>query len=220
VEDVRCLDPKVKVIWLSPLLLVAGIFTLLGFAAYLVVPPEVALYGVQRNSIPLLVLALDALACIPVYIYSELVYRNFTFTLTDTNILVRQGVITRKSTIIPYVAIQDITSERSLLERLLGIATIEIETAGSSRLASETYIPGIANKDALIAEIMAMVNAAKSAHAEREGQRPLPSAERILLAILRELRRIGESIGKPGKQNSNGGPPSAYEQYERFKKEK
>ena len=162
-DEARHLDPKVKLLWMLPTAATLAAFVFIGLAISVLVPGEFSIIGISKGDAPIFIIVAAVLLCAPVYFWIELTYSNFTYELRQSDIVVREGVFTRKTTVIPYVTIQDISSERTVLERALGLATLEIETAGSSRIASETLIPGISNKDSLIAEIMRRVQSAKGA---------------------------------------------------------
>ena len=140
------------------------------------------------------------------YSWMEMIYGNFTYELDDNEIVIRQGVIGRRTTVIPYATIQDITAERSAAERLLGIATLEIETAGSLRLASEITLPGIAEKDTLVRELTHRAEKAKNTMGQ-ETRTQGTDASHLLSEILAELKAIDLHLSHPVKnsrKNSTG----------------
>ena len=59
-------------------------------------------------------------------------YRRFEYELTEDTFDVRSGVISRRDREIPYRRIQNVDVSRSVLQRLLGIAAVDLETAGGS----------------------------------------------------------------------------------------
>ena len=59
-------------------------------------------------------------------------YWRFSYRITPKQIVIQSGVITRKNRSIPIERIQNIQIERSLVARVLGLAKVKIETAGSS----------------------------------------------------------------------------------------
>lgn len=59
-------------------------------------------------------------------------YWRFSYRITPKQIVVQSGVLTRKNRSIPTERIQNIQIERSLVARVLGLAKVKIETAGSS----------------------------------------------------------------------------------------
>jgi uncharacterized membrane protein YdbT with pleckstrin-like domain len=191
----RRLDSNVRLLWLFPVFLAAAVFWLVASLVYLALPAEVTLFGLDKWGFSLaLVASIIILILIPISVWEHFNYINFTYQLTETDIIVREGVITRKSTVIPYSKIQDITTERNFVERMLGLATLEIETAGSSRIASETRIPGIANKDALIEEIMEIAKRSKQPREEEEGHSGGGFSEPLMGEMLKELKSISSKL--------------------------
>jgi len=86
-------------------------------------------------------------------------YLNFHYSLKDEGLTIDYGIIFKKSTTIPYDRIQNINIERSLIDRLLGLSRISVETAGSSSgqsinvtggytAKSEGYIPALSLESA------------------------------------------------------------------------
>jgi len=208
-SDIRKLSPKVKLVWEFPTILTIAIFWVVASLAYAVLPENSA-FGLSHLAFPFaLLLALLALVALPVHIWTSLIYRSFTFELTDKEMVIREGVITRKTTVIPYARIQDIRSERTVIERLLGLATLEIETAGSAKAASETLLPGIENKDKLIAELMERVEKAKGGSGVGEEAAVEGSMQKVLSEVLKELKTISsklDNLGSPGASGARGEP--------------
>lgn len=58
-------------------------------------------------------------------------YRSWRFELTDEWIHARWGVITRHAATIPRNRVQTLTSENGPLDRLLGLTSITVHTAGA-----------------------------------------------------------------------------------------
>lgn len=77
--------------------------------------------------------------------YSVLWVRLFGYELADKEVKIEKGVISKSYDSIPYSRIQNVGIERSLLERILGISTLQIHTAGHSGQGSgaEGNIPGV-----------------------------------------------------------------------------
>lgn len=225
---VRHLDPKVRIIWLFPTATALLMFLLIGIAGAAFAPGDFSILGISKQGILPIVAAIAVIGWVAAYISIKLTFDHFTYELGGRDIVIREGLFTRKTTVIPYVMIQDISSERTPLERFFGLATLEIETAGSSRIASETLLPGIANKDALIAEIMLKVTSAKGVSAQN-GQHTASSTERLLEDILKELKTLTSKLetqqpknnrNSNNAANSAAGRKSAFDEYEAFRKKK
>lgn len=82
--------------------------------------------------------------------YSVLWVRLFGYELADKEVKIEKGVISKSYDSIPYSRIQNVGIERSLLERILGISTLQIHTAGHSGQGSgaEGNVPGVEKAEA------------------------------------------------------------------------
>jgi putative membrane protein len=61
-----------------------------------------------------------------------LLWRRHRYALTDRAIYIREGLFSPRLWIVPFEKAQTISLRRSLLQRRLGLATIEVDTAGAS----------------------------------------------------------------------------------------
>lgn len=94
---------------------------------------------------------------IGLFLVSLLVYNNFTFEVDSDGLKIEQGVVHRNHVSVPYEQIQNVNIERSISDRLLGLAKVSIETAGQAstpsnnsitRSRAEAYLPGLHVRDA------------------------------------------------------------------------
>ncbi|MFV0254342.1 MAG: PH domain-containing protein [Beutenbergiaceae bacterium] len=56
-------------------------------------------------------------------------WRTTTYTLTDRRVITRRGIIHKSGHDIPLARINNVTYQRSLLDRILGCGTLELTTA-------------------------------------------------------------------------------------------
>lgn len=78
---------------------------------------------------------LGALAIIIVVaIIAYLKYLNFTFFLDDVNeeFVIRKGILTKSRIAIPLDKIQQVNINQSLIQKIIGVHALEVDTAGSS----------------------------------------------------------------------------------------
>lgn len=116
-------------------------------------------------------------------------YESFQFEMLEEGILICEGVITKNERHIPYGRIQNLNIVRGIIQRQFGIATLLIETAGSSAVAksphmtAEGQIPGIRDPNALVQQILPKLGY------KREGLTVgIPSEEKALeIDVLREI---------------------------------
>lgn len=64
--------------------------------------------------------------------YEVAYYRRFDYELTDDTLDIGSGVISRREREIPYARIQNVDVSRNVIQRALGIAAVDLETAGGS----------------------------------------------------------------------------------------
>ncbi|QIG80610.1 PH domain-containing protein [Stakelama tenebrarum] len=77
--------------------------------------------------------AWPVLAAIPFIVGAALLQRRYHgYALREDSLQVRRGVLTRRQWVLPYDRIQMVTLHRTLLQRLFGVATVLISTAGET----------------------------------------------------------------------------------------
>lgn len=83
----------------------------------------------------------------PVHIVLRLLpYHGWGYQLREWDLLVRRGVLTREYIAIPLARVQRVDTSSSLFERLLGLTTLTVRTAGTR--AARTRIPGLPSERA------------------------------------------------------------------------
>lgn len=114
-------------------------------------------FRITSGTISNFALGAAAVFLIPYMLYVELKYRYFNFDIGERVIHVRKGIIRIAKFTIPYENIQSINIDEHILDRILGISTIKIETAASKTLESEIILPGVDDARNLMGEIMEKV---------------------------------------------------------------
>lgn len=79
-------------------------------------------------------------------VYMVLRYRSWSFEVKDDAVYLERGVFSRVKTIVPLVRIQHVDAKQTPLERITGLASVVIYTAGSQ--GSDARIPGLKPKRA------------------------------------------------------------------------
>jgi len=89
------------------------------------------------------------------YVWAKLSYENYKYELTDDSFRKELGVIYKKYVSIPYERIQNIDIYRGILDRLLGLSNLHVQTAGASsamnyrgmwRGGAEGKLPGLSKE--------------------------------------------------------------------------
>lgn len=101
-------------------------------------------------------------------VYSYLNYRNFTFYIDEENdeFIVNDGIINKTKTSIQLHKIQQVNIKQNLIQRLIGVYALDVDTAGSDK--KEGNIKAISHQLAI---------ALKSRLLENEGERSMVSED-------------------------------------------
>lgn len=124
------LHPRIQFIWIIKVLIFSG---LVGFAATL---------AGMFFEIPTRAIALTVAGIIVVgTIHAIARYRHWGYEIRDDSLYLKRGVLTEVRTIVPHVRIQHVDSSRTPIERILGLASAVVYTAGSR--GADVRIPGL-----------------------------------------------------------------------------
>ncbi len=103
---------------------------------------------------PLIFGLITILAIVVLFSIAIWAYNNFTYEVTEDGLLIEFGIIHHKTISVPFDQVQNVNIERSVVDRMLNLARISIETAGSAvtqpiqviggyTARSEAYLPGL-----------------------------------------------------------------------------
>ena len=62
-------------------------------------------------------------------------WRTTTYTLTNRRLITRSGILDKVSMDLPLARVNDVASERSLLDRVFGCGTLRVQTAGEGAVS-------------------------------------------------------------------------------------
>lgn len=68
-------------------------------------------------------------------------YRSWSFEIREDHVYLEHGVLVKVYTMVPFVRIQHVDTQRNILDRVLGLSTVIIYTAGSR--GADVSIPGL-----------------------------------------------------------------------------
>lgn len=108
---------------------------------------------------PTLTLALFGFYLVILYLIAVIVYNHFLFSVEQEGLRIEYGIINKRHVTIPYVQIQNVNITGTLIDRILGITKLEIESAGSTypdkrdivggtRSKAEGFLPGLTRREA------------------------------------------------------------------------
>ena len=123
--------------------LIAGLITSAVLAAILTIPVVLQLQFPGLTGFTAIFILLAAVTGV----YTFYRYRAWGFEVRDDHLYLEHGVIVKTYSMVPFVRIQHVDTQRSPVDRLLGLSHIVVYTAGSS--GADVTIPGLKPEDAV-----------------------------------------------------------------------
>ncbi|WP_049895467.1 PH domain-containing protein [Halopiger xanaduensis] len=100
--------------------------------------------------------------------YGVAYYYRFGYQITEDTVDVASGVFARRSREIPYGRIQNVDIRQGVVQRLLGVAVVSIETAGGGTTEATLSVVGEDEADRLQAEIRRRTAGVKERRQEQD----------------------------------------------------
>lgn len=130
------LDPAVRYYWLIGALV--GAVPLTVFVTLLAVGVNELLTPIPVGNVAA---ATFGLGSVLGGVRSLLRYRSWEYVVREESLYLRRGVLTHVRTVVPYVRVQHIDTRRGALERLFGLSSLVVYTAGSR--GADVTVPGL-----------------------------------------------------------------------------
>ena len=153
-SGVMNLDPKA--VWIFFVRSISGLIFLFVFLSFTIIPIILDMFddfNLANFFVAIIVLFL-ALVAFSFY-WAKLTYKNYTYELTDHEFKKESGVILKKYVNISYDQVQNVREFRGIMDRILGLADLNIFTAGSGSMGGgrygaigEGYLPGLSREQA------------------------------------------------------------------------
>lgn len=166
-------DPKYRL----KLFLIAAVVGLLGlFSTFAVAIPIGLDEGGNALMIALLIgIGLNALYLIPWFLLIPAYYNSLTYEIQDDEVIVRVGIITRSVKHVPYRTVTNLEVQRGPFDRLLGLGTLKIQTAGmSGQSGAEETLAGLPNYEEIYETVAAALRRFRTAMAPTQAGEDLP----------------------------------------------
>jgi len=131
-----------------------------------------------------------ALLIIPAY------YRSLRYEIHDDEVIVRVGVITRSVKHVPFRTVTNLKVKQDPLDRLFGIGTLNIQTAGmSGQTGAEESLVGLPNFQEVYELVAGALRRFRGGMAPTQAEvEPAPAEGQLLAAILDEVRAIRQAL--------------------------
>ncbi|RCW44152.1 PH domain-containing protein [Paenibacillus prosopidis] len=113
-----------------------------------------------------------AAAAVSILLFSFLEWKKFGFWLEEDRIIIRKGLLFRDEKTIYYGRIHSVNVEQPLIQRLLGVAQVKIETPGGNKKA-DGVLPALSVKEATQIQLMLRGQAKASVQPENQLQTTL-----------------------------------------------
>ncbi len=140
-------------------------------------------------------LVLNVLWWLVAMILSEPYYRSLRYEIQDDEVVVNVGIWTKSVKHVPYRTVTNMQVKRDVVDRLLGIGTLNIQTAGmSGQKGAEERLVGLSNVQEVYESVAGELRrfrggmAPTQAEVEEEPAAALPGALGEILAEVRAIR--------------------------------
>ncbi|GAB7257372.1 PH domain-containing protein [Polaribacter sp. OB-PA-B3] len=108
-------------------------------------------------------------------IRAYLIFKNFKFKVEDKHFVLQKGIIKKTNTSIPFDRIQNINFKQNIIQQIINVHEVNVETAGSSK--AEISIKALTFKDAKdLKNIVTIINKKQNLKADQieiEEEKPL-----------------------------------------------
>lgn len=181
------------VITLVALLILAGSIL---FSWLLSTDPEIGADGAR--TVAIVVAIADFVWYLPALIVTGPYYRSLSYEVQDDEVIVRAGIWTKSVKHVPYRTVTNLTVKRGILDRWLGLGTLNIQTAGmSGSTGAEESLVGLTNVqevyEIVVTELRRFRGSMAPTAAEVESE-PAVTTAGALNAILAEVQAIRRAL--------------------------
>lgn len=142
----------------------------------------------------------DAVWWVPAMLLTGPYYRSLSYEIQDDEVIMHVGIWTKSVKHVPYRTVTNLVVKRGILDRLFGLGTLKIQTAGmSGTTGAEESLEGLDNVeevyDMVVTELRRFRGSMAPTAAEEEVEPAVASTD-ALSAILTEVRAIRHALEK------------------------
>ena len=123
--------------------------------------------------------------------------KNLSYFIRDDRITIQSGILTKKEKNIPYRSITDFVLVRGPFDRILGIGTIKVQTAGQSAEGYEGNLSGLLDYEPLHTDLREKLKFLHPISESATTSEPIKQTnDSVLIQILEELKEIRKNTEK------------------------
>lgn len=134
--EARTPDGRVRWKWGGRVAIVAAVLGVIAGA--------ISVLGLEWGVVP--GVGVFVLALIVGVVHALLLYRSWEYQVREDALYLERGVFTHVKTVVPFVRVQHIDTNRGPIDRLLGLSSLVVYTAGSR--GADVTVPGLTPADA------------------------------------------------------------------------
>ncbi len=199
--ETRLLNPSPQYLTRLRIVLSITLLSVLAFGALIVLPMAVSSDGgAVAVTAGLIILGLNAVWYVPGLFLAGAYYHSLRYEIQDDEVIVYAGIWTKSIKHVPYRTVTNLTIKRDIVDRWLGLGTLNIQTAGMSGTnVPEQSLVGLADVQAAYGAVAARLRRYRGAlgptQAEAEPEQ-VPLTGDALNALLAEVRAIRQTLEK------------------------
>ena len=126
---------RVQLLWVGRAVLAAAVLAGIALVAGRVIPDR--FFTVSPRLVTAVLLGVALVGAIHALLY----YRSWRFEIQDDALYLVRGVVTEVETAVPFVRVQHVDTQRGPVERLVGLSSLVVYTAGTR--GADIAIPGL-----------------------------------------------------------------------------
>ncbi len=81
-------------------------------------------------------------------------WRTTTYTLTNRRLVTRSGIVAKTSKDLPLTRVNDVSSQRSLTDRVLGCGTLHVQTASEAGVIALVDVPDVEHVHQVMTQLL------------------------------------------------------------------
>lgn len=133
---------------------------------------------------------------LPGFILIPPYYRSLQYEIHEDEVLMRVGVVTKTVKHVPFRTVTNLTVNRGPFDRLFGLGTLKIQTAGmSGQSGAEESLVGLPNFQEVYDQVVKVLRRYRGAMAPTQAEEELAlTGDGMMADILTEVRTIRETL--------------------------